>query len=71
VVIYNFYLVSVFSLPTKANAPSVIDPDAVLPRTIANKLLKAVSSRGPQIIQCFSRIQEQQLSQSSSLNPRR
>jgi hypothetical protein len=68
VVIYNFYLDSVFSLPTKANAPSVIDPDDVLPCTIANKLLEPASWRGSQIIRALRGIQEQQLSQSSSLN---
>jgi len=59
---------SVFSLPTKADSPSVIDPDAVLPCTIADKLLELVSRRGSQIIQGIGRIQEQQFSQGSSLD---
>ena len=70
-VIYNFYFVSVLALPTKADAPSVIDPDTMLPGTIADELLEPVSGCGSQIIQGFSRIEEQQLSQSSSLNLRR
>jgi len=45
VVIYDLHVMSIFSIPNEANAPSVIDPDAMLPRTIANKLLKPVSRR--------------------------
>jgi hypothetical protein len=43
----------------------------MLPGTIADELLKTVSGCGFQIIQGLSRIEEQQLSQSSSLNLRR
>jgi hypothetical protein len=59
---------SALTLPAETDTPSIIDADAVLSGTIANKLLEPVSWRGPQIIQGLSRIQEQQLPQSSSLN---
>jgi hypothetical protein len=59
VVIYYLHVVSVFTLPTKANTPSIIDADAVLSRPIPDKLLKPGSGRRPQIIQGLGRIQEQ------------
>ena len=70
-VIYNLYFVSVLAFPSKANPPSIIDPDTMLPGTIADELFESVSGCGSQIIQGFSRIEEQQLSQSPSLNLRR
>jgi hypothetical protein len=66
--IYNFYFMSVLALPTKADAPSVIDSDTMLPCTITDKLFEPVPGCGSQIIQGLGRIEEQQLSQSSSLN---
>jgi hypothetical protein len=68
VIIYNLYFVSVLALPTKTNAPSVIDSDAMLPGTITDELFQPVPGCGLQIIQGFSRIEEQQLPQSPSLN---
>jgi hypothetical protein len=40
----------------------------MLPGTMTDELLEPVSWRGPQIIQALCGIQEQQFSQSSSLN---
>jgi hypothetical protein len=68
VVIYDLYFVSILALPTKADAPSVIDSDTMLPGTITDEFLEPVPRCGPQIIQGLSRIEEQQLSQSAPLN---
>src|SRR5215831_20499015 len=48
--------------PTEADSPLVVDPDAVLPASIAAELLEPVSRRHTQIVQVLGTVQHLQLS---------
>ena len=50
-IIYDFYVISISIDPLKANPPLVIDPNAILPRSITAKLLKPVRRRNTKVIQ--------------------
>jgi hypothetical protein len=39
--------------PLKADAPFLIDADAVLPRSVASQRLQAIARRRPQIIESY------------------
>ncbi len=52
--------------PLKANAPLVIDSNAVLARALAFKLFQAVAWRDPQVLQAVGRIKHKKLSQRTS-----
>src|SRR5208337_1475199 len=47
--------------PDEADAPLVVDPDTVLPRTIASQYLQAVARRSCQVAQCLGVVQLPQL----------
>src|SRR5205823_2901485 len=47
--------------PSEAEAPLVVDADAVLPFTVASQLLQPVARRHAQVFQHFGGVQEQQL----------
>jgi hypothetical protein len=61
--------VSVF--PDETDAPLIIDPDAVLPRTVAAEPLEAVARGNQKVLERLSAVKDQQLSQCSSLDFRR
>ena len=44
-VIHNFYFMRVFALPGEADAPLVVDADAVLSRAVAFESFQAVAGR--------------------------
>jgi len=56
VIIHNLYFMRVAFSPSKANAPLVIDPDAVLSRPVARKGFQPVPRRYPQRYQVWSGI---------------
>jgi hypothetical protein len=62
VVIHNFYIVSIAITPDKADAPLVVDADAVLPFPIAFHCFQAIARRRPQIAKVSGNIQLAQLS---------
>ncbi len=51
VVIHNFYVFGACFRPTKADAPLIIDANAVLTEAIALQCFKAIAQRHPQITQ--------------------
>ncbi len=48
--------------PTKSDSPVVVDPDAVLPASLATELLEPVPRRSPQVVQILGTVQYLQLS---------
>jgi hypothetical protein len=67
VVIHDLDVFRSCSRPSEAQAPLVIDPDAVLTGPIAPQYLKTIPWRGPQELQCGRRIQQREL---PDCNPR-
>jgi hypothetical protein len=70
VIIDNFNIIRIASSPSKANAPALVDTDAVLSLPIADKLLKMISGRNAQIIQRSGSIEDLQLAACVSLDLR-
>jgi len=60
VVIYNLHVVGVTVSPLKANSPTVIDPDAVLPGPIPGQLFESVCRGNAEIIQGVSVVEHPQ-----------
>ena len=54
--------------PAEADAPLIIDPDAVLTGTVASQLFETVSGRRPEILKPHRRVELAQLSQGHPLN---
>ena len=70
-VIYDFDSVRIALMPAEANAPLVVDADAVLPRTTAFQGFQAVAGRQGQIAQFARTIKLRELPQGHALNLRR
>jgi hypothetical protein len=60
VIVHDFYFEGIPIFPTEADSPLVIDPNAVLARSVTIKLLQAVAGQG-QVSQAGCRIQLLQL----------
>jgi hypothetical protein len=54
--------------PDDAETPSRVDPDAVVPTTIADKPLQSVAGRDPEVLDIFRRMDQFELPQGSSLH---
>jgi hypothetical protein len=63
VIIHDLNVVGVAAPPPKARTPPIVDPDAVLPGTVARQLLEPVAGRDSQVIQRFGRVENDKLSQ--------
>lgn len=70
-IVYDFNVVSVPLSPTEADAPLVIDPNAVLSLPVSGQFLKAVSRRDKKVIQLIRRIQGEQVPLSDAPQIRR
>jgi hypothetical protein len=68
VVIRDFHIFSALALPEKANAPLVIDPDAVLPLSVASERLKPVPGRNLKVFDIGGAVKDQEFSQCGSLD---
>lgn len=68
-IIYDFDIVRIAITPYKADAPLVVDANAVLPCPITPKRLKTVARRRCQITEFSRDIQLAQLSLCHSLKP--
>jgi len=62
VVIRNFHIVGIALTPDKADAPLVVDADAVLPFPVAFQCFQVIARRRPQITKLGGNIQLPQLS---------
>ena len=67
-VVNDLYLVSIRTVPDKAYAPLIVDPDAVLSPTVAPELFQLVTRRDFQIIEPLGSVQYQELPESLSLD---
>jgi hypothetical protein len=67
-IIDDFNIICIASSPYKANAPALVDTDAVLSLPITDELLKMVSGWNTQIIQRSSNIEDLQLAACVSLD---
>jgi len=62
VVIHDFYVFSACFRPAKADAPLIIDANAVLPAAPALQGFKAIARRHPQVIQAARDLELSELS---------
>jgi hypothetical protein len=60
-IIHNFDIVHITTLPSKANSPLIIDTDAVLPLPVAFQRFKLIAGRLPQILECSGTMQIEKL----------
>ena len=56
VVIHDVYVVNAVSLPTEADTPLIVDPNAVLPSPITLERLQTISRRRIQFIEPSDRV---------------
>ena len=66
-VVHDLDFMGVALLPSEADAPLIIDPNAVLPGALASKLLESVPGWDTQIIERLSRIDDDELAQHGAL----
>lgn len=67
-VVYNLDIESVTSIPTKADAPLLINPNAVLAGTVAGKCFKAVRGRDSKVSKIAGVIEHGELVEGTLLN---
>ena len=58
-IIDDFNIVGFAVFPAETNTPLVIDPNAVLAFSVPCKLLKSISGRDADVIQCLCGIEKQ------------
>ena len=63
-IVCNFHVVRVAFAPTEANAPLIVDTDAITSFPVAFQPFEPVPRRRAQIIDSFGRIENQQLPKS-------
>jgi hypothetical protein len=56
-IVYNLDIERVLSLPSKAEPPPFVDPDAVLPGAIALQSFQAIARRRVQVVEAAGLIQ--------------
>src|SRR5438552_15048404 len=66
-VVGNLNVMGVAVAPAKADAPLVVDADAVLTFAIPDKFFQSIAWRHTEVLQRFRRIKESELSQGCSL----
>jgi len=68
--IYDFNVIRIAPGPPEADAPLIVDPDAMLAGTVALQFLQPVAGRHPQILQRLSGIDSHQPPQHGALERR-
>jgi hypothetical protein len=63
VVINDLDFISVAVFPPKADAPLIVDANAMLARAIAFELLEAIAGRNPEVIEPFRRVDRDELTE--------
>ena len=66
-IVDDFYIVRIPVSPTKADSPLVVDAYAVLTFPVAAELLETIRWWNTKVIECISRIQNQELPQRNAL----
>ena len=66
-VVNDLDLMRIAVLPSKADAPLIVDPNTVLPSALSAKLLESVSRRDAQILEGLGSIDDDQLAQHGAL----
>jgi len=70
VIVGYLHIVGVALPPLKANAPPVIDPNAVLSRSLSRHFLQVIRRWNPKVIERDGIIEHPQLAQRGLLNVR-
>jgi hypothetical protein len=70
-IVHDFYIMRIAGTPSEANAPLVIDPDAVLTGPVAFQGLKPIARRYAQEVQGGGSVDLQQLTMRNPLYVRR
>jgi hypothetical protein len=68
VIVNNFYVEGITVFPNKADAPLVVDANAVLPFSVALERLKAIAGRNLQVSQDSGSTEHSQFSKCHPLN---
>ncbi len=61
-IIRDLHVIGISMGPSKADSPLIVDSDAVLPLALPREFLQTISRRTPEIFDCFSGVQDNQLS---------
>jgi hypothetical protein len=69
-VVNDFHRMGIRSLPAEADAPLVIDPNAILACAVTLQGFQSVAGWNPKLIQPAGLVQPQQFAPGHSLNPR-
>jgi hypothetical protein len=67
-IIDNLYLKDIAISPFETDAPLLIDPNTVLPRSVAVQLLQAIGRRNPQVVERHCPIEHPQFPQRQLLD---
>lgn len=70
-IINNFYVMGISSMPFKADAPTYVNADAVLAFSVSRQLFKMVRMWNTQILESFCSIQYFKFSSRNLMNTRR
>lgn len=68
VIVVNFDLIGISVVPDEADAPLVIDPDAVVTRPVAAQLLQSIAGQSGQVTQFLCTVELTQFALRSPLN---
>lgn len=68
VVVHDLHVVGISTVPSKADSPPVVDPDAVLPGPITPKPLQPIPGRHAKIIQPRGGVQHPEFSEAHLLH---
>ena len=66
-IVNDLDLMRIAVLPSKANAPLIVDPNTVQPSALPSQLLQSVARRNAQIIESLGGIDDDQLAQHGAL----
>lgn len=69
-IVYDIHIIGIALFPTEADAPTIIDPDAVVSLPISFQSLQAVRRRDTQVLQRLGSIEHSQLPQRNTMDVR-
>jgi hypothetical protein len=69
-IVYDIHIIGIALFPAETYAPTIIDPDAVLPLAISFQSFQAVRRGNTQVLQRFGPVEHSQFPQRSALDIR-
>jgi hypothetical protein len=60
-IVYDLHVIGISIVPAKANAPLIVNPDAVLPQSVSTQWFQPIPRGHSQRVEIWSRIDHPQL----------